>query len=799
MSIVAIVLLACASWVAASATGASSNVVVTMDVPSVTTITNNCTATTATRFGSVLPGTEATTATGAGACAVTFGSSNDTAALRLAMRDGAANAMTSSSGSWTTDRPGGTAMRAVARNGAVIVGTGQFGLIMRSVNGGSSFTEQWGVGSGDYIFDVEHLPGSTNTWLAGAGNGHLYYSTNVQSSAPANPTWTDLRPQLTAAGWPGTTHIMGVTMVDANTWWVAGWGGWVAKTTNSGVNWTAYQVPGVTAAYDIHAIDLNNAYIAASESTLFTTALGGDNAGEWTARVHPCGCWFEALAVGDATHVYVGSDAGVIARWDGASFITTTEVPDRQFEPNSLAVADSDPNAVFVGTAFGGMLRSTDGAANFARYWTPSLGVVDGVTAATPTDAIAVGANQTISQTADGTTWTKIYQDVSKQSLAGVAADPIDGRRAIAVGTEGTLLRTTNAGTTWSVVASGTSSHLLAVSWLDSNRVVAVGRGGAVVRSSDGGATWSVGTSGTSADLTAVAGAGSYAWAVGPGGTILRSTTAGATWAAQASGTTNSLEGVVAFDEQRVWAVGMGGTVLRSTNGGATWLTGAGLPGWAAPSDVAFVDATTVVLSTRFTGTFRSTDAGANWTLVPTGDLGWEIDAEGSLVTTLDKWGSLKVSTDGGATFGAQSYPFGSTDIMATIGLDVVDEHTFYLADDLGYVLSQDEASGAAAQIADYSGGSSFASADTTGAFGVCLQSLASAAPAGTWIADGGTCTAVDSDPWKAVPTAPQTVATAAAGVNGTATFVWGIGPRLDQPPGTYSAAVVFETIAPAA
>ncbi|MCW2922568.1 MAG: hypothetical protein JWL76_2442 [Thermoleophilia bacterium] len=794
-----IALLACACWVAASASGASSALVVSMDVPSATSLTNNCTATPATRFGSVLPGTEATTATGAGACSVTFGSSNDSSALRLGVRDGAANAMTSAGAAWSIDRPGGTAMRAVARNGSVVVAAGQYGLLMRSVNGGSSFTEQWGVGSGDYIFDVEHLPGSSNTWLAAAGNAHLYYSTDVQSSSPGNPAWTDLRAQLVAGGWPGSTHVMGVTMANATTWWVTGWGGWVAKTTNAGANWSAYQLPGVAVAHDIHAIDLNTAYIAASDAKLLTTTLGGDNAGEWTVRTHACGCWWTMLAVADASHVYVGSDSGTIARWDGSSYVTSTEVADRQFEPNSLAVADSDPDTLFVGTAYGNVLRSTNAAVGFTRYWTQALGVVDGITAASPTDAIAVGANQTISQTTTGTSWSTIYQDVSKQSLAAVAADPVDGRRAISVGTEGTILRTTNSGTTWSPVASGTTTHLLDVSWLDSNRVVAVGRGGVVVRSGNGGATWTVGTNASTGDLTAVAGSGAHAWAVGTGGIILRSTDAGATWLPQTSGTTTSLEGVVAFDTQKVWAVGALGTVLRSTNGGATWTPGTGLPAWAQASDVAAVDATTLVLSTRFTGTFRSTDAGATWALVPTGDVGWAIDADGPVVATLDKWGAMLVSTDGGATFGARTSPFAGVDTMATLGLDVIDEHTFYATDDLGYSLSQNESSAAAAQIADYSGGSNFGSDDTTGAFGVCLQSLASAAPAGTWVADGGTCTAVDTDPWKAIPAAPQTVATAASGVTGTATFVWGLGPRLNQPPGAYSASVVFEAIAPAA
>ena len=86
---------------------------------------------------------------------------------------------------------------------------------------------------------------------------------------------------------------------------------------------------------------------------------------------------------------------------------------------------------------------------------------------------------------------------------------------------------------------------------------------------------------------------------------------------------------------------------------------------------------------------------------------------------------------------------------------------------------------------------------DTTGAFGICLQQLASAPPAAGWIDDPNTCSATSTDPWKGVTGTAQDVATAAQGASGMATFVWGVAPRNDQPPGTYRATVLFEAISP--
>jgi hypothetical protein len=100
------------------------------------------------------------------------------------------------------------------------------------------------------------------------------------------------------------------------------------------------------------------------------------------------------------------------------------------------------------------------------------------------------------------------------------------------VGGGGTILRTTDGGTTWMSQSSGTKNYLYGVFFTDSNR-------------------------GT---------------AVGVGGTILRTTDGGATWMSQSSGTTNNLYGVFFTDFNKGTAVGSGGTILSTFTGGTTWV-----------------------------------------------------------------------------------------------------------------------------------------------------------------------------------------------------------------------------------
>jgi hypothetical protein len=82
---------------------------------------------------------------------------------------------------------------------------------------------------------------------------------------------------------------------------------------------------------------------------------------------------------------------------------------------------------------------------------------------------------------------------------------------------------------------------------------------GTIVATSDGGTSWSTQTSGTTNTLLAVAcvgsGGGAACWAVGASGTIVTTSNGGTTWSSQTSPTTNQLDGVAFANGGRGWAV----------------------------------------------------------------------------------------------------------------------------------------------------------------------------------------------------------------------------------------------------
>ncbi|MCD4783226.1 MAG: hypothetical protein K8T10_05260 [Candidatus Eremiobacteraeota bacterium] len=142
------------------------------------------------------------------------------------------------------------------------------------------------------------------------------------------------------------------------------------------------------------------------------------------------------------------------------------------------------------------------------------------------------------------------------------------------VGNQGTILRTTDGGSSWASQTSGTTSNLNGVHFTSTNNGVAVGASGVILTTTDGGSTWTsrVSSRQVLVGLNSVYALGTSMWTVGDSGSILYSTDSGANWTTQTSGVSTSLHDVVFTDSTTGWAVGAGGVVLHTTNSGSTWV-----------------------------------------------------------------------------------------------------------------------------------------------------------------------------------------------------------------------------------
>ncbi len=274
-----------------------------------------------------------------------------------------------------------------------------------------------------------------------------------------------------------------------------------------------------------------------------------------------------------------------------------------------------------------------------------------------------VGQGGTILATSDGgTTWTEQTSPVN-QDLE--SASCVSASQCWAVGTGGTILVTTNGGTNWTAQTDPNNQNLFGVDFVGTTVGWAVGQNGTILHTTNGGTSWTVQTDPTTNNLDGISCiSSSTCWAVGNNGTILTTTNAGTTWTAQSSGTNQQIDAVSAVDANHVMVGdnpggGVNG-VLVSQNGGRTWYSPASqYVQWTfsptvasgAPVNSAVVTLRTSASSapngTTLTWLLVSTDGGSSWTWVqianPTTTLSTQTVSISSLVTTASAVSGLEL------------------------------------------------------------------------------------------------------------------------------------------------------------
>lgn len=376
-----------------------------------------------------------------------------------------------------------------------------------------------------------------------------------------------------------------------------------------------------------------------------------------------------------------------------------------------------------------------------------------------------------------------------------------DRSTAWIAGNGGIILKTTNGGATWTPQASGVADNIRGAFVQSSTDVVMVGYNGRILRTTTGGTSWSPVASPTVRNLDDVTAVDSTTMLAVGGDSglpvVLRSTTSGASWTDVTPGAlAEAISAVSMANASRGWFVGGSGTVYRTDDGGLTWVVQNILA--CNTSDVRGVAAisTTVVVAVGHLGRIcRSTDAGATWSLIPSGTAEnlWDIDraADGALWVVGRSATSSPVlrSLDDGATW--------STVTTEAVNLEQVAAFDRETAWWVGW-------NGLAARIpsgslTDYDDAAGNDWSSSSSMFGVCASSVTNAAA--VWPTSAG-CPMSDGTHWRAVPAttadAASRVATSALGVDtGEARFRFGFRPSSSTAPGRYVASLSFELVAP--
>jgi photosystem II stability/assembly factor-like uncharacterized protein len=241
--------------------------------------------------------------------------------------------------------------------------------------------------------------------------------------------------------------------------------------------------------------------------------------------------------------------------------------------------------------------------------YSPSANNLSGVTFGNNT-FVAVGDSGSIVRSTDNGSSFDNTTSPTANSLSGVT---FGNNTFLAIGDSGSIVRSTDNGTSWdnATTDNSTANNLSGVTF-GNNTFVGVGDSGNIVRSTDNGTSWDNATTdnSTANNLSGVTFGNNTFVGVGDSGNIVRSTDNGTSWDNATSPTANNLSGVT-FGNNTFVGVGSSGNIVRSTDNGSSFST------VTSPTSnnlfkVAFGNNTFVGVGSSG-NIVRSTDNGTSW------------------------------------------------------------------------------------------------------------------------------------------------------------------------------------------
>jgi photosystem II stability/assembly factor-like uncharacterized protein len=423
------------------------------------------------------------------------------------------------------------------KNGTTGYAVGDSGRIVKSLNGGTTWS-LLNSGTNEDLKSVvfpDTINASTDTGYAVGTSGWILRTINGGS------TWVRQAVGVTSR------RLNKVSFVNGATGYAVGDSLTLLKTTDAGVTWAQIPIP-------------------ATHIRTWATQTSGTT--ETLRSVHFTGLT-EGVAVGDAN---------VIRRTTTAGGAWSTITPPGTGQLNSIRMGTAA-----VGWSVGEkgrILLTTDNGATWAVQDTNRLttSTLRSVHATAANAVMAVGDDETIliATTTNATNWRNVGGGWTRRKSGTTtsvnATHFFSAAAGWAVGGDGSILRTTDSGWSWTNVGSA-DQGLNGIAAFSATNVVAVGNNGRIRRTTTGTGnppTWAnitVAALGTSVARGIANVSTTIGWMVADNG-IYSTANSGSTW------TQRRTDGwrAVSVGNNRIWVVGNGGTIRRSVDRAATTL-----------------------------------------------------------------------------------------------------------------------------------------------------------------------------------------------------------------------------------
>jgi photosystem II stability/assembly factor-like uncharacterized protein len=201
-----------------------------------------------------------------------------------------------------------------------------------------------------------------------------------------------------------------------------------------------------------------------------------------------------------------------------------------------------------------------------------------------------------------------------------VTPDPA-GKTIWAVGNNGRVIRSDNAGQDWHIQDTGTTRDLQSVAAWDSESAIVVGDLATVLTTADGGESWTavaveVYEFGDQLLKVCVDPATGQAWISGTMGTVLKSTDRGLSWSMSHPQEDLAWNDIVVAPDGKIWVVGEFGRMQRSADDGASWQEVEAPTAGSSLMAIAFSDPQHAFAVGLSGGVVYSADGGDSWAAV---------------------------------------------------------------------------------------------------------------------------------------------------------------------------------------
>jgi photosystem II stability/assembly factor-like uncharacterized protein len=316
-------------------------------------------------------------------------------------------------------------------------------------------------------------------------------------------------------------------VLSQNLAYVGGGGGTVIKTTNFGINWSTTS-GGKKDISSIYFTSPNTGYTAGRDGIVLKTTDGGST---WQSLSTGTENYLRAITFTNEQNGYAVGDSGIIMSTTNAGVTWNTQLSNPVRNLSDVHFLNQDTGFICGGWDSGGghvFLRTINAGTNWVKLFdTSATGKPLSIFFPSANIGLSSSGSRILRTTNGGFNWKVV---AIGQSGSGNDVYFTDSLNGFCAGFN-QIYKTTNAGLNWTIQFSGTNSTFNSICFASFEKGFAVGRGGAIGVTTNGGNNWVKLNSLTTTTLNSIFFSDSNtAYIAGEYGNILKTTTGGITF-----------------------------------------------------------------------------------------------------------------------------------------------------------------------------------------------------------------------------------------------------------------------------